>query len=175
MLAVVALATGQVLATGVHASRDEYEVKAAFLLNFARLVEWPDAARPGPRQPIVFSVLGSPEVEAAITRGVGDSVVGDHPVVVKRVSEPGEVGGSHVLFVTRDGARSAGDLLQAARSHAALTVGESEGFAAEGGVINFFTEDRKLRFEINPEAARSAGLKISSRLLRLAVLVGPER
>ena len=66
------------------------------------------------------------------------------------------------------------ELLAVARSASALAVGESDGFATRGGVINFFTEDRKLRFEINPEAARSAGLKISSRLLRLAVLVGQE-
>jgi hypothetical protein len=174
-VALGALALGLLLVVPAAASRDEYEVKAAFLLNFARLVEWPDPARPAPQQPVVVSVLGSAEVEQAISRGVGDSVVGDHPVVVKRISGAEEIGGSHILFVTREHAEAAAALAETARRHAALAVGESEGFASQGGVINFFTEDRKLRFEINPDAAKSAGLKISSRLLRLAVLVRPER
>jgi hypothetical protein len=62
-------------------------------------------------------------------------------------------------------------VLDAARAHAALAVGESEGFARNGGVINFFVEDKRLRFEINTDAASRARLKVSSRLLRLAVLI----
>jgi hypothetical protein len=164
-----------VLASPAGASRDEYEVKAAFLLNFARLVEWPEAARPAPTAPMVISVWGSPEVERAIARGIGAATVGEHPLVVRRIAGADELGGSHILFVSRDADASPGELLEAARRHATLAVGESEGFAARGGAINFFTENRKLRFEINPDAAQAASLKISSRLLRLAVLVGSGR
>ncbi|MGH0028674.1 MAG: YfiR family protein [Myxococcota bacterium] len=153
---------------------DEYQVKAAFLLNFARLVEWPQKAMAADR-PIVVSVLGSQEVRDSIAAGIGDAVIGEHPVEVQRIDSASEIGGSHILFVTRERAQEPAEIFRTARRHAALVVGESEGFAESGGTINFFTEDRKLRFEINPDAAKASGLKISSRLLRLAVLVGEER
>ena len=92
-----------------------------------------------------------------------------------RISDVGEIEGSHILFVPRERGGELSEVLAAAKGHPALVVGESEGFAKRGGAINFFTEDSKLRFEINPDAARSAGLKISSRLLRLAVLVRGDR
>lgn len=165
------LAAGFLWVPRADASRDEYQVKAAFLLNFARLVEWPESARPAPSQPMVFAVLGSEEVRSAIASAVGDTSIGDHPVKVRRIDDASEAGGSHILFVSRGSAVDAAVLSATARDHAALVVGESDGFARRGGAINFFTENRKLRFEINPDAAQAAGLKISSRLLRLAVLV----
>lgn len=170
--AVVALALVATLASApVRASRDEYEVKAAFLLNFARLVEWPAAARPAEQEPLVVAVLGSEAVQRTIARSIGNASVGDHVISVRRISGPEEVAGSHILFVSREDSEDLAPILEAARAHAALAVGESQGFALSGGVINFFTEKKRLRFEINPDAARSAGLKVSSRLLRLAVLV----
>ena len=174
-LAAVALSLLLALAyvESARASRDEYEVKAAFLLNFARLVQWPASARPAEQEPLVVSVLGSDAALRAITRSVGDTRIGAHRVSVRRISDAEELPGSHIVFVGR-GADGLDEVLAEARKHAVLAVGESRGFARRGGVINFFTEDNKLRFEVNPEAARNAGLEISARLLRLAVLVGDE-
>lgn len=156
------------------AARDEYEVKAAFLLNFARLVAWPAKARPDAEEPIVVSVVGDARVERGITAGIGGTQVGSHPVLVRGISAAEEIAGSHILFVSRGEPENLHEILAAARSHATLAVGESEGFASRGGIINFITKKKKLRFEINPDAARDAGLKISSRLLGLAVLVQEE-
>jgi hypothetical protein len=162
------LALAAVLATAVagHASRDEVQLKAAFLLNFARLVEWPPASRPAAGSPVVLGVLGDPEVGAAIATGLKGATVGDHPVEVRVLADASEVAGCHIVFVA--GEESDDGAILAARGNAALSVGQHDDFTHRGGVINFYTESNRLRFEINTRAANAAGLKISSRLLRLA-------
>jgi YfiR/HmsC-like len=171
-LALLLLATGLAAGALAQASANEYEVKAAFLLNFARLVEWPPSARPGPGEPMVFGVLGAADVASSVSHVLQGASVGDHPVVVKALSDASQVAGCHIVFIAGDEPGDADQaVLAAARGHAALSVGEHDGFAVRGGVINFYSEDKKLRFEINPQAADAAGLRISSRLLRLARLV----
>jgi preprotein translocase subunit Sec61beta len=169
--AAILLAVVTIGAAVAAASRDEYDVKAAFLLNFARLVEWPPRVRPAAGEPLVFGIQGSLEVTGAIANSLEGAEVEGHPVSVKRITDPSDVAGCHLLFVAADDAESDPALLAEARGNAALSVGERSDFVGAGGVINFFTEDKKLRFEINPRAAKSAGLRISSRLLRLARLV----
>jgi len=151
------------------ASRDEYQVKAAFLLNFAKLVEWPAAAQPAEGAPIVVGIMGDEKTARAISKKLGAARVGSHPLQVRSVSGAPDVAGCHIVFVAAGHEDAA--ILEAASGNAALSVGESEGFAERGGVINFVNEGKKLRFEINTQAADRAGLKISSRLLRLARLV----
>jgi hypothetical protein len=156
------------------ASRDEYQVKAAFLLNFAKLVKWPAGSQPAAGQPIVLGVVGDANVLNAMSAKLeGAQVkVSGHPIAVRAVSRASHVAGCHIVFVASGRENSA--ILAAARSHAALSVGESQGFAARGGVVNFFNEGKKLRFEINTTAAAQAEIEISSRLLRLAKLVADQ-
>jgi hypothetical protein len=152
------------------AGSDEYRLKAAFLLNFAKLVEWPASAAPAPGAPLVLAVAAPAGVRDSIAAGLAGAAVAGHPVEVRGVVDPGDVVGCHIVFVSVDGGDVAA-LVAAARGSSALTVGESRDFARRGGVIRFFEEKRKLRFEINPGAADRAGLRISSRLLGLARLV----
>jgi hypothetical protein len=153
------------------ASRDEYEVKAAFLLNFARLVDWPRDFRPKDGAPWVVAVVGDEAVLATLRKSLDGARVDDAPVAVRPVSGSDEIAGAHILFITRDGT-AARKVAAAATGRPILTVGESDDFATRGGgIVNFVNRDKKLRFEINHEAARNAGLKVSSRLLRLALLV----
>lgn len=156
------------------AAQGDYETKAAFLLNFARLVRWPPRAQPGPSQPLVIAVTGDDEVVKALARDIGDARVGDRAVAVRGIASAEELSGAQMLFVSGQAPAAADAWIDAARAHPVLLVGESEGFARRGGEINFFREGGRLRFEINLEAARRAGLQISSRLLRLAVLVTDE-
>jgi len=157
-------------AAAVLAARDTYRVKAGFLLNFARLTEWPAAAQPAAGEPIVLGVMADETTAQVIGARLANARVGSrHPVALRSVASAADVVGCHIVFVASDGDDAA--ILEAASGGAALSVGESEGFAERGGVINFFSEGEKLRFEINPRAADRAGLKISSRLLRLARLV----
>jgi hypothetical protein len=151
------------------ASRDEYQVKAAFLLNFAKLIKWPAKNQPAPGQPIVLGVAGDASVVKSMSSKLEGARIGDHPVAVRSVSRAEDVEGCHIVFMASG--RHDKAILEAAHSRAALSVGESQGFAARGGMMNFFSEGKKLRFEINTQAAARAEIEISSRLLRLAKLV----
>jgi hypothetical protein len=151
-------------------SHDEYALKAAFLLNFARLVEWPAEVRPAQGEPLVVAVMGNVSTRRAIAKGLEGTRAGAHPLVVRRLADPSQIPGSHIVFVAGRAEPDA-ELLSLSRAHSALSIGESPGFAKRGGVIKLFTEANKLRFEINVQAAEGAGIELSSRLLQLAVLV----
>lgn len=150
---------------------EEYRVKAAFLLNFARMVEWPPAARPKPSEPLVLGVYGDRRVRDRIAEELEGKRVDEHPVEVRALPSRQEMTGCHIVFVAQGDDDAASAWARATADAPVLTVGETEEFARGGGVIRLFLEDGKLRFEINPRAAERRGLKISSRLLRLARLV----
>lgn len=169
-IAMVVAAFGPGLAAG-DSTPGEYEVKAAFLLNFARLVEWPESMFPDRGAPLVLAVLGDDHVTTAIERAVAGKTVGTHPLRVVRVGASEGVREAHIVFVSSDDRDRQRDVIEAARGRSLLTVGESNHFARDGGIINFFAQDNKIRFEINRPAADRAGLRISSRLLGLARLV----
>lgn len=170
LVAVTAVALGVVAAMAASADYDEYKVKAAFLLNFARLVEWPEDSGPAPGEPLVVGVHGQGDATGDVTRALEEASVDDHPVSVRRLGSPSEMSQCHIVFVAEEDPASAAEWLRAS-SRGVLTVGEATGFAGRGGVINFFVDANKLRFEINKNAAERNGLKVSSRLLRLARLV----
>ena len=152
----------------------EYEVKAAFLLNFARLVEWPAASFASPHAPLVLAVLADDDVGDSIERGVRGKAVGSHPVQVVRISSSEDVAGSHIVFVSSSDPDRNRRVIKAALGKSVLTVGDASDFVQDGGIINFFIKDQRVRFAINRQAAENAGLRISSRLLRLARVVSSE-
>ena len=140
----------------------EYRVKAAYLFNFTKFVEWPGEALP-PGAPITICVTGSNPFGAALEETIRGESVNGHPLET-RAAPPAD--GCHVVFVPR-GANAAA-LLRPFQRHAALTVGESDTFLHDGGMVNLVLDAGRVRFEINPEPAERAGIRISSRLLRLA-------
>jgi YfiR/HmsC-like len=139
----------------------EYQVKAAFLFNFAKFVEWPPEAPAGPLQ---ICVAGRNVFGDALVETVRGETINGRPLAVRVILEPEP--GCHIIFVPRGAAAAA--YLRAAGSSPSLTVGESPEFISQGGIVNFRLEGTSVRFEIDPEAAERAGLRISSRLLRLA-------
>jgi len=149
----------------------EYEVKAVFLFNFAQFIEWPQDAFPDAATPICISVLGD-DVFADTLEGMvkGETVKG-RSVVIKRLHDVSDVATCHVLFVSRSEESRLPKIFSLLKNAGVLTVGECKDFAVREGVINFFLQGNKIRFEINPEAARRNGLKISSQLLSLARIV----
>lgn len=157
-------------ASPVDATPDEYEVKAAFLLNFAQLVDWPSGSEPA--DALVIGVVGDSGALQTLRKSLTGAEVEGVSVDVRGIEDLASGTLPHMVFVTRD-ADAAGVVASAGR-RAVLTVGETRGFAREGGMINFVRQGKKLRFEINHAAAQAAGLRISSRLLRLAVLVQGE-
>ena len=139
----------------------EYEVKAAYLLNFTRYVEWPSAAFTGPDAPMTICVVGRDPFGGMLDRMVEGRSVQGHDLQVKRVAAIGGATGCHVAYL-----RYAD--LATLRGRPVLTIGDDEGFAGKGGVIGFVPVEETVRFEINLNAARAHGLQISSRMLALA-------
>lgn len=151
-----------------HAQPSEYEVKAAFLYNFARYVEWPRASFAGDNSPVAICVLGPSPFAGALERVTAGKTVSGRAFVIREWSDSAPGDRCHILFVPSAARKPFRSLPPALKSSGVLTVGEAEGFAADGGVLNFILEDGKIRFEINPQAAAREQLRISSRLLSLA-------
>jgi len=150
-------------------SRDEYEVKAAMLYNFAKFVDWPAAAL-APGAPFVIGIVGNDPFGIRFDASLRDKAVNGHPIVVRRFALADDMKGCQVLFLSAADPARARRVLQSFARAPVLTVGEGEHFAAIGGVIGFVMDDRRVRFEINLDAAHRAGLQISSKLLRLATV-----
>jgi hypothetical protein len=160
------------MATGVSSGQGETEhrLKAAFLLQFSKFVQWPSAAFDSPTSPIVIGLVGFDS--AAPFQAVVDpsTRVDGRPVVFRRFA-PSEVGDAHILFLSRDLGARANNILRAQKGKPVLIVGESPGLASRGASINFVLRDNKVRFEINPDTAKASQLNVSSRLLALAIIV----
>jgi hypothetical protein len=177
----MALAAG-LAATGARAQPDgppspptEYEVKAAFLYNFARFVEWPPDTFHDPDAPFVIAVLGRDPFGSVLDETVAGKTVLGRRIEVRRASRPEEVGDAQIVFVSASERASLPSILKALDRPGRLIVGEMDGFAEHGGTINFTMQGRKVRFQINPTQAEQARLKMSSQLLKLATLVPSAR
>lgn len=140
--------------------RLEYQVKAAFLFNFLKFVEWPSGAA---SSPWVIGVLGHDPFRELLGQTVHGKLVNGRPVEVRRYAKPADVKNCNILFIGRADSEQLGVPAQPGL----LTVGEAPGFLKSGGIINFYIEDNRVRFEIKPSAANAAGLHMSSQLLKL--------
>jgi hypothetical protein len=149
----------------------EYQVKAAFLFNFARFVEWPPNASASATAPVDFCVLGDDPFGDALDRAVAGKTLNDRAMVVRRGKKVQELNGCDVLFISSSEKSRLAGILGALRAVPVLTVGECEDFAAQGGEVQFTLEDSHVRFIINVDATERAGLKVSSKLLSLAHVV----
>jgi hypothetical protein len=145
----------------------EYRVKAAYLFNFTKFVEWPSSALPE-SAPLTICVAGENPFGPVLADTIRGEIVNGRQLVARVARRSDHT--CHVLFVPR-GVEPA-PYLRTGRVAPQLTVGESADFLRQGGIINFVLEDGRVRFEINQDAAARARLRISSRLLRLAR--GPE-
>jgi hypothetical protein len=149
-------------------SPSEYEIKAAFLFNFAKFVEWPPQAFSGSNAPIVVGVFGKNVFGDSLKKTVRDRTVNHHPFEFKEVTSANQATNCHILYISPSIQGELPAVIRNLHNASVLTVGETEEFIKAGGMINFIIEDRKVRFQINDEAATKAGLKISSKLLSLA-------
>lgn len=173
LLAAAVLLSAQ--AVGAQGSRfKEAEVKAVFLLNFAKFVEWPPEAFAGPQAPIVIGVLGADPFGEILDRTIAAESVNGRPVAVKRFESIADLEPCHVLYISSSEKARLPEILAQLETAKVLTVGDMKRFARRGGAINFVSEQNKIRFEINKKAADRAGLKISSQLLKLARMVRTE-
>ena len=151
----------------------EYEVKAAFLNDFAQFVEWPADAFVGVKSPIVIGILGDDPFGDSLGEIVRDENVDNRPVVIKRYQRVQDIKACQILFISQSENKRLEEICAGLKDRSILTVGDFDGFAKRGGMIRFVTEKNKIRFRINVEAAKAANLTISSKLLRLAEIITP--
>jgi hypothetical protein len=147
---------------------EEYRVKGAFLLNFAKFVEWPPQAFKNPSDPMSICILGANPFTPALEAAARQIVVDGHALTLQQIQEPQQAHQCQVVFVSVAEKKRARSLLEAVKGESVLTVGESDGFIAGGGVIEFRVEESKVRIDISETAAKRAGLRISAKLLSLA-------
>ena len=166
-----AILAGSVAAAPQSEQAPEYDLKAAYLYNFGTFTEWPAGAFRAPDAPFVVGVIGRDPFGAALEDTFRGVTVHKRRPEIRRSAEIENLKGSHILFVPSTEKARFKEILDAFRGTNTLVVGESEGFAAGGGAMNFFIENKRVKFEVNPAAARRAGLQISSQLLRLAWIV----
>jgi hypothetical protein len=166
----------------------EYQIKAAFLYNFTRFIDFPQGKAPDSNEPITLGILGKDPFENAF-EPLKDKQAKGRKIVIKRFKSFEELKQSsqddkadlqhqieairkcYLLFICSSEKKALGDIINSVKDHPVLTVGEMPKFLEAGGIVNFLMEEKKVSFEINISAARRAGLKISSKLLRLATRV----
>jgi hypothetical protein len=145
----------------------EYQVKAAFIFNFAKFVEWPREAFADTKSPLLIGVLGENPFGADLEQAVRGKMLNQRPITIKECRTMEEARKCHVLFISTSEKSRFAEILKDMAGTNILTVGENENFIKSGGMISFFWEGNKIRFEISDEAAKKARLKIDSKLLGL--------
>jgi YfiR/HmsC-like len=173
-LLVVAGAGLIVSAHGLYAADapTENQVQAVFLFNFSRFVEWPAQAFATPNDPFVIGIVGSDPFGARLDEAVRNEQINGHPLTVRRFRNISDVDNCQILFIDRSETGHLGQILAGLEHRSTLTVSQADGAAQRGVMIQFATENNRIRLRINVESARAAGLTISSKLLRPAEIIG---
>ncbi len=157
----------------LRAETREYQIKAAFLINFIQFVTWPTNAFPSDEAPFRIGILGADPFGPALDRAAQTIQARHRRIEVFHCRKVDECKDCQMVFVSKSEEKSQLQILSALSAMPVLKVSEQREFAQHGGDINFYLEDNKVRFEINPASAHREKLKISSQLLSLGKLVGP--
>jgi len=149
---------------------DESQVKAMFVYNFLKFVEWPSEPT-RTKDPFVVLIIGDGATADATERFLESKTIGERPLFVRRTKWDQSLAGARAVFVVESDAKKLRRILDAAAAAGVLTIGEGETFATRGGVIGLLVENKKVRFDVDTTAAQIAGLRVSSKLLALTRVV----
>ena len=149
----------------------EYDVKAGFLFKLPQFIDWPASAFVTPDAPIVIGIVGDDPFGKTLDELVKGEIVRGHPLAIKRLNPDDDLKSCQVLFICRNKKDQLPSLLQKLKGCPVLTVGDDNGFADQGSMVNFVLVQEKVKLEINPVAVEQAGLQISAKLLKLARIV----
>ncbi len=155
------------IAATVAPSADEYKVKGAFLLNFAKFIDWPAATFRATTDPISICILGKSPFGTEFDKAAKSLDIGGHKIAVMVDVAFTALSACQIVFVSSAEGKRVRPLFERLKGMSVLTVGEIDGFLSSGGVINFGLDGGKIRIEINAEAAEQANLRISAKLLSL--------
>lgn len=150
------------------------DVKAAFLFNFAKFVEWPAGALPA-GQPIVVGVMGHNPIADSLARLAAGKTIEGHAVQIKRVASTDDLTTLQILFIDNSERGRVSEIVGKIGKASVLTVSDAPRFLASGGVIQLRTEDDRVRFDVDLERAKTAQLTINSKLLALAGTINPAK
>lgn len=153
----------------------EYQVKAIFLYNFTQFVEWPSSVFKEKTSPLIIGIVGKDPFGNYLDETVKNEKIADHPLVVQRFETMEDVTSCHILFVNITEKNVLREYLHNMADRSVLTVGDTDHFIRDGGMVRFVPDNNKIRMQINVTAARDAGLTISSKLLRLAEIVSSKK
>jgi len=149
----------------------EYQVKAAFLFNFAKFVEWPSSSLPDPSAPLRICILGRDPFGEELRNITKEKTVSGRKLQIDQVVDLRQARTCQILFIASSEKAQLKETLDALQGANVLTVSDTNGFLEQGGMINFVLENDRVQFGVNRKAAEKAGLKISSKLLSVAKLV----
>ena len=164
--AALLCAAGTLASRAPAAEAPEYKVKSVFLFYFTQFVSWPQGAFADANTPFVIGILGDDPFGANLENAVQGEKSDGRPIQIRRFSRIEDVNLCHILYVSRSQGGELGHVLWALNKRSILTVSDIDGFSRAGGMIRFFTENNKVRLRINVDAAKAAGLVVSSKLLR---------
>lgn len=151
----------------------EYRFKAVYLFNFLQFTEWSDSAFENSNSPIIIGVFGEDPFGAVLDEAIQSEKINGRSIVVRRFRWIDEIAHCHALFVSTSEKENVNSILRRIADLPILTVSDMNRFGDSGGAITFYVESNKIRFEVNMQALRRSGLKLSSKLLRLAKIVNP--
>jgi hypothetical protein len=157
-------------AWGQNPKPTDYQVKAAYLYNFGRFVEWP-ANIASKSDPFTVCVLGKDPFGPILDHAMAEETIGGKSIVAKRISSPQESADCQILFLSSTEEGRLNKILEATNKEAVLTVSDMPQFSERGGMIQFILDGKRVRFEVNLTAAQNAGLALRSELLRVATVV----
>jgi len=164
-LALLLISPGKL---GAQSQAGEYAVKAAFLFNFAKFIDWPTDSFKNSSDPLTYCVAGDDPFGDSLDQALAGKTIGGHPVRLLRPKKPEDADVCQIIFLASKQEKLSARYLEHVKDHSVLTVGEADDFLRQGGIIRFILEDNRVRFEINLTTAEHAKLKVSSRLLALA-------
>ncbi len=170
MLLLATLGSGALGAAPRSAGFADQEVIAVFLFNFAHFVTWPESAFAGPDSPLRYCVGGRTPVARLLTEVIRDERVGKRPLQMRQLDDLADLNQCHIVYLSGDDRDGHSAAIELARGRAMLTVGAVDDFAAAGGMITLISRGKRLRPMINKQALELAGLKVSSKLLRVAIV-----
>jgi hypothetical protein len=170
LFAMILLLVNSPVAHGQQSKPSEYAVKAAYLYNFGRFVEWPDKGASSVRDSFSICVLGE-DPFGQILGALAGQTIGGKQVVAKRISKPLDASNCRIVYISLSEEKQLNDTLMTLGKAGVLTVSDMPQFSQRGGMIQFVLDGNKVRFEINLTAAENAGLTLSSELLKVATAV----
>lgn len=167
-LMLIVLLFPQVNTVMAQRSPAEEQVKAVFIYNFTKFIDWPANSFNHPEPAFVIGVVGNQSISPFLQEAIAGELAAGRPILIKHFASAREIKNCHILYIGSEDPDRVKAIIAQTQNQSILTVSDSPNFLRWGGMVRFYTEKGKIRLEINSDAAKSAGIRISSKLLSVA-------